>query len=103
MSKRMNEGEFRAAFYARVDQSGECWLWRGGHFSNGSGAVSREGRMVPAALVMLEYEKPRTAANILLVGPLYATHTCGNSGCVNPGHLEWGKRGRRKQHQPQEI
>jgi hypothetical protein len=69
--------------YFTAADPGECWPWRGatnqrgyGNFMLTDGATAKSHRVT--------YE--------LLVGPipegLELDHTCRNTGCVNPAHLE---------------
>jgi hypothetical protein len=32
-------------FWAKVDKSGECWIWTGGCFKNGYGEFGLDGKM----------------------------------------------------------
>lgn len=70
------------SFLARVDQSGECWIWLGGHGSDGYGALLFHGRAQGAHRVAYQ----------LIVGPIPAglqiDHLCAVRDCVNPLHLE---------------
>ena len=71
---------FPERFWAKVDTRApeECWLWTGGHDSNGYSSFgdTRGHRFA--------YE--------LVVGPIpegmVIDHLCRNPGCVNPAHLE---------------
>lgn len=73
-----------ARFWAKVDKSGECWLWKGSLFTNGYGAIRWEGRNRRAHRVAWE----------LVNGPipdgLLACHTCDVPACCNPAHLFLG-------------
>lgn len=74
--------EFETRFWARVDKSGDCWLWTGGKSGDGYGSLQRERKRLMAHRVAYE----------LLVGPipegLVIDHLCRNTSCVNPSHLE---------------
>lgn len=75
-------------FWAKVDRSGDCWLWMASVVPGPRGGYGqfREGgegsRMVKAHRFAYE----------LLVGPvpngLQLDHLCRNRACVNPDHLE---------------
>jgi HNH endonuclease len=74
---------FEELFWARVDASGDCWLWTGPRLPNGYGStVSYQGK----------FQNPHRIAWRLLVGPipsgLTLDHLCRNPPCVNPDHLE---------------
>ena len=68
-------------FWAKVDKSGDCWIWQGSK-TNGYGVCSFMGRHTRAHRVSYE----------LLVGPipegLHMDHLCCVRDCVNPDHLE---------------
>lgn len=75
---------FLARFWAKVDKSGDCWLWtahtvRGGY---GKFQVSGRGRMAHR----ISWE--------MVNGPipegLFACHHCDTPACVNPAHLFLG-------------
>lgn len=65
-------------FMAKVDQTGDCWLWTGAKTTNGYGAFDK--RVAHRWL----YER--------VVGPvpegLQLDHLCRVRHCVNPAHLE---------------
>jgi hypothetical protein len=65
-------------FWAKVDKSGECWLWTASLTKDGY------GKFGPAAPHRFSYE--------LMVGPipegLQIDHLCRVRHCVNPAHLE---------------
>lgn len=69
-------------FWARVDATGDCWVWTGARSIDGYGMVkAASGTRYVHRLV---YEH--------LVGPiepdLVLDHLCRNPPCVNPDHLE---------------
>lgn len=69
-------------FWAKVDQSGDCWTWAGVKDDRGYGRFTVQGRKVLTHRFAYE----------LLVGPipdgLVIDHLCRNPRCVNPAHLE---------------
>jgi hypothetical protein len=72
-------------FWSKVDKSGECWVWTGGHrTSNGYGRFQPTYPGPTIVAHRIAYE--------LLVGPipegLQLDHLCRNRLCVNPAHLE---------------
>lgn len=69
-------------FWAKVDRSGDCWIWTAYRDAGGYGRVRWRGKGQKAHRVAYE----------LLVGPIPAglqiDHLCRNRACVNPAHLE---------------
>lgn len=70
-------------FWSKVDQSGDCWIWRGTKQASGHGRFGIRGLTMRLAH-RVSYE--------WLVGPipsgLCLDHLCGVPACVNPEHLE---------------
>jgi hypothetical protein len=68
-------------FWAKVDQSGECWNWIASTYPNGYGQFGMDGSMRCAHRV----------AYRLAVGPIpeghHIDHICHNKLCCNPEHL----------------
>jgi hypothetical protein len=73
-------------FWAKVDATGDCWVWTGQQYSHGYGQVKRwiDGRTKTWYAHRFAFEA--------LVGPipkgLELDHLCRNRACVNPDHLE---------------
>lgn len=72
-------------FWAKVDKSGECWLWKAGRFVGpGYGAVKRNGKQLRAHRVSWETR----------FGPVpagrFVCHSCDTPSCVRPDHLFLG-------------
>lgn len=68
---------------AKLDKSGDCWLWTGAKRQSGYGVIGMPRHGV-ASMHRVAYE--------LYVGPipdgLAIDHLCGNRACANPAHLE---------------
>ena len=69
-------------FWAKVEKTETCWLWRAGTNGLGYGRFKIDGRKFGAHRVAYEW----------LVGPipdgLHIDHLCRNRACVNPAHME---------------
>jgi hypothetical protein len=68
-------------FWAKVDKSGECWVWRGS-LSRGYGRLWLDGSFVQAHVWSWQL------ANGAVPHGLVLDHLCRNRACVNPAHLE---------------
>ncbi len=67
-------------FDAKVDRSGDCWIWTGATNNDGYGRFWLHGRLVPAHTLALG----RVGA--VLDGEK-VSRTCDNASCVRPSHL----------------
>jgi hypothetical protein len=68
-------------FWAKVQKTATCWLWRGSLYPTGYGAAHRfgEGYAHRVAYRLI---------NGLIPKGLTLDHLCRNRACVNPAHLE---------------
>lgn len=68
-----------SAFWARVDQSGDCWLWTGYTDSRGYGHVRRDG------VTHYAHRYSLSLSDVDLTNSV--DHICHNKSCVRPSHL----------------
>jgi hypothetical protein len=87
MARRKDIAPVEQRFWAKVDKTGECWLWTGATSGDGRyGTFGYEGRNQPAHRV----------AYMLTVGPIpenadldhVKDRGCVSTLCVRPEHLE---------------
>lgn len=69
-------------FWAKVDKSGDCWLWTSALNNTGYGQFRSAGRLV------LAHRWSYESANGPVPNGLVLDHLCRTPACVNPGHLE---------------
>lgn len=68
-------------FWAKVDKSGDCWLWTG-YVKLGYGRVTYGGRTWQAHRLAWEMEHGPVPTGLEL------DHLCRRKNCVRPSHLE---------------
>lgn len=68
-------------FWARVEKTPTCWLWRG-HTIRGYGRLMWDGARMAAHRVSYELHIGAIPDGLVI------DHLCRNHGCVNPAHLE---------------
>ena len=80
--------DIAAAFWAKVDKSGDCWLWTGGKakFGHGLFTMGARGRTIGAH--RFAYEQ----AYGPIPNGLSVCHHCDTPACVRPDHLFLGTR-----------
>jgi len=79
-----------ADFWARVDLSGECWLWLGAKTGTGYGMAfwSRKQTTAHRIAYALSHHVP------LPKRTEYVLHSCDTKACVRPSHLSLGDASR---------
>lgn len=70
-----------ARFWAKVDKSGECWLWTASTSPQGYGQFRHNGTMVGAHRLAYKWAYGPISEGIKI------DHTCHTIACVKPTHL----------------
>lgn len=74
-------------FWSLVDQTGECWNWRGDTDRNGYGVFVWRGKRHGAHALALSFTTGELRAD-----ELDTCHSCDNPACCNPDHLRFDTR-----------
>lgn len=69
-------------FWAKVDKTGDCWLWTAYTCKKGYGIFSVKSKPVKAHRYSYELFNGEIAEGLVI------DHLCRNRACVNPAHLE---------------
>ncbi len=82
-------------FWARVDRSGDCWVWQKGRNSGGYGVFSvrntpEQYELTGRSFTQLVAHRVAVALSRPLMAGDYVMHTCDNPPCCNPEHLRIG-------------
>jgi hypothetical protein len=70
-------------FWQRVEKTDSCWLWLGPKDKAGYGLtkIRVNGRWITKRAHVVSFNKDIPAG-------MQCDHTCNNTGCVNPDHIE---------------
>jgi hypothetical protein len=71
-------------FWAKVDRSGDCWIWSAGRFRSGYGQFKVGQTQRRAHRVAWELTHGPIPAGLCVL------HSCDTPPCVNPAHLRLG-------------
>lgn len=75
------EGKDLERFWAKVDKSGECWIWTAAKNLQGYGKFYLRGKFLGSHRVAYTLAKGAIGVGLVI------DHLCHVPGCVNPEHL----------------
>jgi hypothetical protein len=78
------KGSLPERLWAKVDKSGDCWIWTGAKSSRGYGTI---GAGAPSKAVLLVHRVSYALTNGPIAEGLVIDHRCHVQLCVNPAHL----------------
>lgn len=86
-TERSKNADYSKRFWAKVDKSGDCWLWTGTMRSTKirRGCFWIAGKRYPAYQIAY-----KLANKVEDFGGLFVCHRCNNTECVRPEHLYLG-------------
>lgn len=82
--RRRTPEESAEVFWAKVDKAGDCWLWQGFVDADGYGRAYNPETMKSMTAHRVAY---MLDGNELTPG-MHVDHTCRNTLCMRPSHLE---------------